>query len=181
MITEVQFLGQRDACAFRATKPTFAISITNSGAKQANLRRIEFQGILRLEFDDVNESMAGLEVTDVPDLLVGHESGRRIMINGNEYCDYNDAKKILAFTEMVADSQDAYAIMVHCEVGASRSAAVAKFINRFYGADLIIGQHDGSQANTRLARLLDKVSAQEQPALGELPPGILNLRKLGRP
>lgn len=178
MINQVQFLGLKEACKFRADFPTYVISVVNSGDRPANLRRAEFLGILRLEFDDVNESMVGLDTERIPDLVTGHEYGRKIIVNGNEFFDFDHAMKIFAFTERIAEKAELFNVMVHCEVGASRSAAIAKFIHRYYGADLKIGRFDGSQANKRVTRLLEKVSNGISPSVGELPDGYLDMRKL---
>lgn len=144
----------------------------------ANLTRRYYQGILRLRFDDAGEETKGLEPGSLPDLLPDHAAGRRLIVHGDELCDYNDARKIFQFLMHAASLREEFELMVHCEAGISRSAAVALFAADRFGGSVVNTNRDTGGANRRLMRLLKKVADGDAPVIKDLPEDILSLRKM---
>ena len=116
------FISKKKAEAFSDTKDSekrILISITTPGVARstgyctpAKLHIDAWRDILRLEFHDVE-----------PEL------------DGYDYVIFNDedAKKIFEFLKKHETEIDE--VVVHCEAGISRSAAVSKFISIIYGLE----------------------------------------------
>jgi predicted protein tyrosine phosphatase len=98
----------RNAEFFRSDRPWAAISIT-SGHGHPALSETNRVGLLRLLFDDITQSDTPQSFT--PSL----------------------AAEILDFVASVWDKADA--ILIHCDVGLSRSPAVAAALSRIYYGD----------------------------------------------
>jgi len=110
-LKNVVFTGRDQAEASIGWPHWAVISIT--AEKPAALRE-GWHSILRLEFDDID--MVGDFDAAAPYIL------------------FNDthANKIIEFAKAVRDSHKVEGILVHCQAGISRSAAVAKWIAEQY-------------------------------------------------
>ncbi|HEY6438307.1 MAG TPA: protein-tyrosine phosphatase family protein, partial [Ignavibacteriaceae bacterium] len=128
MIASVFFLSRSQAESYSRKKqprPFAIISITDTGSKPANIPRTH-QGLIRLEFEDLYEEVYGeCKVGQIPDML---PDSLPLIVNGEEWPDANHAKKILSFIETVSKKEQEMDLVVHCEGGISRSAAVAQFV-----------------------------------------------------
>ena len=102
----VQFVSKASAEALQGRQDTAVISI--NGLDPARLQN-GWHSVLRLEFDDV-------DVAQDPYILF----------------DTNHAVQIVVFTRE-CNASDVETILVHCNAGISRSAAVAKWIAERYG------------------------------------------------
>ena len=69
--------------------------------------------------------------------------------------DKEQARAMIDFLDNLPDHVDA--VIVHCEAGISRSAAVALFIQDYYGASLTLSFRDTSMYNRHVRRTLDEV------------------------
>lgn len=98
----------RNAEFFRSDRPWAAISIT-SGHEHPELSEANRVGLLRLVFDDITQPDTPKSFT--PAL----------------------AAEILDFVASVWDNADAF--LIHCDVGLSRSPAVAAALSRIYYSD----------------------------------------------
>lgn len=176
MIRDIHFIGRALAEKFVVNGAAAVISIRDPSKKMPYLSR-KFKKMLFLEFDDDTESSCGLSVEEVPDLMNGHENGRRVMINGNELSDFNDAKQIIALLQELSDVDELYTLVVHCEFGISRSAAVAQFAAERFGGQIVSRAHTTSGKNSRLYRLLNKAYDGAEPLVGNLPEGHLEMKK----
>ncbi len=101
MIKSVQFLSLEKAEAFIPERPTVAISILAPGMKEASLQG--FQDVLRLYFTDA--------VTAVNEETV--------------LFDQNLARQIVDYLDTYHAASNDYDLVIHCQAGVSRSAAVA--------------------------------------------------------
>lgn len=124
-----------------------------------------YAGSLRLGFEDEYEEKLGVCVGEIPDLHPAHENGARIFYQGNELPDFNDALRVVKFLDRYAAKTERFDLVVHCQAGISRSAAVAQFAADKYGALLAGANPDTSGANRRLLRLLNKVSDGLPPSI----------------
>lgn len=182
MLKSVVFVSR---AAFRdhikASRTTIAISIGADDEPAPRLAR-GFAGAIRLTFDDVYEEKLGLRPGDLPDLHPRHEAGVRIYAcDGKaELCDANDAHRILRFLERYAEKGDGFDVVVHCEAGVSRSAAVAQFAAEHYGIPIANANPDTSEANKRLLRLLAKFSEGGQPTVFDPPRNAPGAREASR-
>ena len=94
--------------------------------------------IIQLNFDDTEMPCAGLVMFDV-------EMAEKVMCVENFFCDDGD-------------------ILVHCEAGMSRSAAVAKWLADNYGYELVIhpdGVGTDKFYNRHVYRTLDAASGKD--------------------
>lgn len=120
------------------TEPSVMISIGDVG-QELNLA-IQPRQLLRLEFDDVEDDLG---------------PAYRLF-------DHRDALKILRFVDLNKDED----IIVHCEAGISRSAAVAKFLKDHWGykAGKVAQCSDNDSCyNTLVYRQLQLVASIEYP------------------
>lgn len=110
-LKNVVFTGRDQAEASIGWPHWAVISIT---AEQPAALKEGWHSILRLEFDDID--VVGDFDTPKPYIL------------------FNDthANRIIEFAEAVSESHKVEGILVHCQAGISRSAAVAKWISEKY-------------------------------------------------
>lgn len=150
-----------------ATRVSIAISITDPSAKPARAPR-GLTGLIRLSFEDDYEEGLGVEVGSLPDLHERHGDGVRLFFDDSELCDAGDARKIFRFLQQYATREDEVDLVVHCNAGISRSAAVAQFANSYFGCPIVQENPDTSRANRRLQRLLQAHAAGKTPSTGLL-------------
>jgi predicted protein tyrosine phosphatase len=116
------FISKKKAEAFTDTKDSekrILISITTPGesrstgyCREAILHMDAWRDVLRLKFHDVEPELDGYDY-----VIFSHD----------------DVKKIFDFLKKHEDEIDE--VVVHCEAGISRSAAVSKFIAVIYGLE----------------------------------------------
>lgn len=152
----------------KAARTMIAISIGDDQDPPPRLNR-GFAGVIRLNFVDQYEEAIGCKDGDFPDLHPLHATGRRLFYQGDELCDYNDARKVVRFLNHYSAQDLAFDVVVHCHAGVSRSAAVAQFVADRYGARIDNANPSTSAANKRMLRLLNKVADGVPPVLGEMP------------
>jgi len=104
----IEVRSARNAEFFRSERPWAAISITSGGAFP-NLSEANRVGLLRLVFDDITQPDAPRSFT--PTL----------------------AAEILEFAASVWDQAEI--LLIHCDIGLSRSPAVAAALSRIYYGD----------------------------------------------
>jgi len=140
-IRDVTFVSRQYAESQVADPHTAVISITDPGKPEAQLDP-EIPALLRLSFFD---SLPGDEYlpTPVPGLF-----------------DQGMARTVADFVQQIHSAPEDMAILVHCEYGISRSAAVALFVEAYAGASLK-GRAYARRANRwvleRLLRLCPEV------------------------
>lgn len=110
-LKNVVFTGRDQAEASIGWPHWAVISIT---AEQPAALKEGWHNILRLEFDDID--------------VVGDFDAPKPYILFND----NHATRIIEFAKVVRDSHKVEGILVHCQAGISRSAAVAKWIAEKY-------------------------------------------------
>lgn len=116
-ITDVFFVSRERAESFAGSPDMAVISITDPGSPPANLHPL-FGPILRLAFYDAVPADEYLPAP-MPGLF-----------------DHVMARQIVDFVLPLHVADTRLRVMVHCEYGVSRSAAVALFIEAFAGATL---------------------------------------------
>lgn len=123
---------------------------------------------LRLEFHDIYEEAIGVPVGVFPDVLAAPFA---VMHKGFQMPDGYHAERILSFVRLKRASPNMIDIVVHCQAGISRSAAVARFIADQYCVPIDQANPDTSMANARLLRLLNKAINDEgftlKPSINE--------------
>ena len=113
------FYTSRQLAESLAGNPYMAvISITDPGTAEAKLNPA-FRHVLRLAFYDALPADEYLPAP-MPGLF-----------------DYRMARQIATFVQDLHNAQDEVSMLVHCEYGVSRSAAVALFVEAWSGAQLI--------------------------------------------
>ena len=123
-ISKVYF-ASRELAESLTGKPSIAvISITDPGTPEANLHA-HFEHVLRLAFYDAEPADEYLPAP-IPGLF-----------------DYPMARQIATFVHERHKSPDEVSMLVHCEYGVSRSAAVALFVEAYSGAPLISREFTG--------------------------------------
>lgn len=158
MIRSVCFLSRQAVeNHLKAKKGMAIISITDTNTNLARLPK----GVrsLRLSFEDISEESIGVPVGYFPDMLMAP-----LAVTYDRYAlpDGYHAQKIVDFIRRKAASPDIHDIVVHCEAGISRSAAIAQFIADKYRAPIDQANPDTSCANARLLRLLNKAINDEE-------------------
>ncbi len=112
------FFASRELAESLAGNPYMAvISITDPGTPDAKLDPL-FHHVLRLSFFDAQPADEFLP-SPIPGLF-----------------DHQMARKISLFVQDLQKAPFEISVMVHCEFGVSRSAAVALFVEAFSGAPL---------------------------------------------
>lgn len=152
MIKSVCFLSKKAAENHLQTTSTMAIiSITDPGERPARLPK----GIpvLRMEFIDLYEEALGLPVGVFPDRL---PQPLAVFYDRYEMPDGHHAEHIVGFIDRQARREEFIDLVVHCQAGISRSAAVAQFVADRYGVPIDQANPDTSAANARVLRLLNK-------------------------
>lgn len=119
--------------SYRIKKSTLIISITDPGLNpNAFARNSNIVGLCRLQFDDVDE-----DTCSEGDILMTSEDAAKIR-------DY-----VLAYKDKVE------CIIVHCEVGVSRSAGVMAAIQKYLiGDDSAIFNNDAFSPNKHCYKLM---------------------------
>ena len=121
--------------------------------------------VLQLEFDDIYEEAMGVAVGSIPDAeqthMVHEYSGATYRLP-----DANHAREIVRFLAQHEGGCCIFRrVIVHCNQGRSRSAAVAQFVADRYDVPILnadpewrdrVAMSDTSRANPRLLRLLTK-------------------------
>lgn len=105
---KVTFLSQ--AAIELVKEPHYVISIGDKGFD------VNFQAshkdVLKLEFDDIEQHIAGYDLFD-----------------------YVHGRKILDYIKIIPDGE---LLLIHCQAGISRSAAVAKYLNTYCNFFLVL-------------------------------------------
>ncbi|MEN3373232.1 hypothetical protein [Dechloromonas sp. ZS-1] len=115
-ISEVHFTSRQLAESLAGSPYMAVISITDPGTPEARLDPL-FKHVLRLSFYD---ALPADEFMPAPPGLFDHEMARQIS----------------QFVTDLMAAPFALSVMVHCEYGISRSAAVALFVEALSGAPL---------------------------------------------
>jgi predicted protein tyrosine phosphatase len=136
-ISKVYF-ASRELAESLIGKPSMAIiSITDPGSPPANLHA-QFEHILRLAFYDAVPADEYLPAP-MPGMF-----------------DYRMARQISTFVQDLHNAPDPISVLVHCEYGVSRSAAVALFVEAYSGAPLISREFSG-EANQWVVNQLSQL------------------------
>lgn len=128
-----------------------------------------WKAVLQLEIDDIYEEALGMAAGSIPDELVHfvHEFGAPNY--GMAIYRLPNAAHAKAIAKFLAQHEGGCCVfrrvIVHCNQGKSRSAAVAQFVADKYNVPLLnadpawqdrVAMPDTSRANPRLLRLLQK-------------------------
>ncbi len=142
------FFASRERVESLAASPDMAvISITDPGTPEARLDP-QFKDVLRLSFYDAQPADEYLPAP-MPGLF-----------------DYLMARRIGNFVHQLHASPEALSVMVHCEYGVSRSAAVALFVEAYAGAPLNAREF-AYEANPWV---IDRLQQQHPTVQIEIPP-----------
>lgn len=124
-----------------------------------------WRAVLQLEFHDISEETISATIGSIPN--AAEEGHLALEYAGNVYRwpDTHHAKAIKSFlAEFDRGCSDFVDVIVHCDMGKSRSAAVAQFVAQRYQVPILnnspewrhrVSMTDFSRANPRLFRLLE--------------------------
>ncbi len=153
MLKSVCFISRRAVENHLKPTPDIAIiSIKDPDGKPVRLPR----GVssTRLEFHDLYEEALNLPVGAFPDAITPPLA----VFHANFILpDTHHAWQIIRFIRLQAEKPNPIDLIVHCEAGISRSAAVAMFVADRYAVPIDQANPDTSCANKRLLRLLNKI------------------------
>jgi len=162
----VLFLSRPELLKLQPDHNAVVISLASTH-DPANLKK-GWRAILQLEFDDLCESVLGVPVGSIPDAEEGH------LVREFFGVVYRlpDARHAQAIVDFLAAQEggcsDFVNIIVHCDHGISRSAAVAQFVADRYGVPILntevewqsrVAMPNTTRANARLLRLLRMAAA----------------------
>lgn len=114
MINTVDFVSSTRMEKLAGDKTLAVISITDPDSSDTHIAH-EFGPVLRMKFDDLDA-----------DSLAAGSTGTRFT--------HGDAEKTIAFLDMVNRDRVLQGIIVHCEMGRSRSGAVAWYALSYGGS-----------------------------------------------
>lgn len=143
MITSATFMPRFYAQEWEPQAPTAIISITEPGSDPVRFKG-KYLAVLRLSFQDFTK-----------------DDGRGVAFS------MEHAEKVAEFSRWLHDLPTDVELVVHCQEGRSRSAAVAQWIGSHFDVPVIGRPADiGTRlANTLVLRLLAAVLAGERPTL----------------
>jgi len=114
-MTNIIVLSQDNAEQYSSDKPYAVISITNPTREYANLKiGLGLTDVLRMKFWDINDAELAKQ-------------------NNLRYFTEQDADNILNFYDKVKDKVEI--LMIHCQLGLSRSAAVGAALTKITGGN----------------------------------------------
>lgn len=164
MIESVVFLSRPAMQQLQATPDAIVISLSapNDPACIAN----GWRSVLQLEFDDLCEAVMGVPVGSVPDADSEGHLVREFFGALYRLPDSRHAKAIADFlSRHEGGCCDFVSVIVHCDHGISRSAAVAQYVADRYSVPILnadpewldrVAITNTTRANPRLLRLLRK-------------------------
>ncbi len=123
MIKSVKFLSQGQAENITPAPNIAIISIMSPNSPPARLDEGSFHSIRREWFYDIDRYI----------YLRDYSSGR---INVQHPITEDQAKNIISYIESLKDDTKELELIVHCEMGVSRSAAIAKFVQDYYNVPI---------------------------------------------
>lgn len=141
MINDIDYLSSSRFEAMTGDPRTAVVSITDPGSSDARIPA-GFGPALRLKFDDLDESSLGSG-------SVGQTFSRL------------DAEAVASFLDRVHVAPDITKLLVHCEMGRSRSAAVAWYALSFGGQMAHERRIDG--INLLVLRMLEDAGGRRLP------------------
>ena len=141
MIYDIDYLSSSRFEAMTGDPQTAVVSITDPGGSDARVPA-GFGPVLRLKFDDLDETS-----------LCGGSTGRPMSAH--------EAQSVVAFLARIHSAPEISGLLVHCEMGRSRSAAVAWYALAFGGRMTSERRIDG--INLMVLRMLEDVSGRQLP------------------
>ena len=121
MISHIEVCSRAKIESRKNIKDAAIISITNIGASDANIQQNNLN-ILRLKFDDIDPIWFAKIGANVDTTRIFNKAL---------------AEKIKKWTSNLIDDKQIYTLIIHCEMGVSRSGAIATAIQEFTGIKII--------------------------------------------
>jgi predicted protein tyrosine phosphatase len=159
MFKEVLFHSLEEMRLVSPSPTTVVISILDVSEEFGRPPLEGFRDVLRLQFEDTSEEGNQYYPGPWPDEPTEAEHARYVQGPGERVSTISDARAILDFLAKHHNSFDQLTLVVHCQGGISRSAAVASWASVRYWAPMV-GQRSAEWPNQRLMRLLDKASGR---------------------
>lgn len=164
MFDSVLFLSRPEFMKLQPDPDAVVISLAIP-KDSANLAQ-GWRATLQLEFDDLCEQVLGVPVGSIPD---AEKEGHLVREFFGAICRLPDARHAQAIVGFLKAQEggccDFVKVIVHCDHGISRSAAVAQFVAERYGVPILnaevewqgqVAISNTARANPRLLRLLIK-------------------------
>lgn len=157
MLKEVHFMGVREAGQLELRTDTVIISILDQFEECNRPNHLhQFRDHLILYFVDTFEKPGE---PDWPDQMSEEEHKTICKYDEDKAPELNDAQRMVEFINRYHVAPEEVRLVVHCQGGVSRSAAVAKWVGEVYRVPLPQlgdGIHRLDGANPRVLRLLAK-------------------------
>lgn len=144
MIEHIHVMNRYAAENLTGTPDTAVISVTDTDAPEADLKE-NFAGILRLRFDDIDPEWCARQ---------------GVVFENRKTFDENDAMSVKRFVYQMGKHPDVHTLVVHCEMGISRSGAIAEVVSQATGAR--VTSQDALVPNSHVVRLLTEMFSSRQ-------------------
>ncbi|QHE83388.1 dual specificity protein phosphatase family protein [Hydrogenophaga sp. BPS33] len=159
MLKDVRFMGVKEASKLVPSSDTVIISILNQFEECNRPEHLhQFRDHLILYFVDTFENPGE---PAWPDQMSEEEHKAICKYDEEKAPELIDAQRIVEFVSTHHEAPEEMRLVVHCQSGISRSAAVAKWVGEFHRIPLPQlgdGIHKLDGANPRVLRLLSKAS-----------------------
>jgi predicted protein tyrosine phosphatase len=159
MFKEVLFLSLAEMKLFAPSTDVVVISILAVSEEFGRPKLEGFRDVLRLQFEDTYEEGNTHYPGPWPDHPTEAENARYVQMPGERVCTLTDAQAIVDFLALHHSSFEQFTLLVHCQGGISRSAAVASWASVRYWVPMT-GHRTAEYPNMRLMRLLDKAAGR---------------------
>lgn len=159
MFKEVIFHSLAEMRQVAPSPDAVVISLLDRSEESGRPPLTGFRDVLRLQFEDRSEEGHRHCPGPWPDEPTEAEHARYVQGVHERVCTLTDARQIVEFLDRHHGSFDQLTLIVHCQGGISRSAAVAAWASVRYWAPMT-GVRSPEYPNARLMRLLDKAAGR---------------------
>jgi predicted protein tyrosine phosphatase len=159
MFKEVLFVSLDEMRMVAPSSDTVVISILDVSEEFGRPSLEGFRDVLRLQFEDTYEEGNTHYPGPWPDEPSPGQHASYCQAPNERVCTLTDANAVVEFLAKHHGTFDQLTLLVHCQGGISRSAAVASWASVRYWAPMT-GQRTAEYPNMRVLRLLDKAGGR---------------------
>ena len=166
MLRSIRFLPLADFRELRPANDGVVISILDeSESSKWRPKLAGWRSALALTFVDASDENHRIGVAGWGDELTDDEARALSPWPGERLCTMNDARRIVAFVNDHRYSPELLDLIVHCQAGISRSAAVVLWASTASGKPVeLVAERTTEYANQRLLRMLRRADEDARRA-----------------